>query len=202
MSTFHAAPVEVLALLAETMRIHHQDLTNLGVTVAVVMAEADVDENGDPKGDAIVVRKKAAWGKIKITPPELRVLGVADAQMMLDGDRWVLLSREEQMAVIDHELTHLEPTGDIDDGGRPKLKLREHDIEVGWFEDVAERHGEHSQERQQARQLASSSVFKDIVIDNSAQVELALTPKIGKALRALQKAAAEAGIDLVAAKKG
>lgn len=195
-SIYVAATTEVLALVEETKRIHHTRLCEAGVTVSVVMAEAAVDDNGDPKGNAIEVRGQACWGKIKITPPELRVLGVADAQMMLDGDRWVLLSREEQMAIIDHELAHLELTGEADDGGRPKLKMRHHDIEIGWFEDVEQRHGDSSQERQQARQLiATSTIFKGIA-PSEALPEVALTPKVGKAMRALQRALDEAGADV------
>lgn len=42
-------------------------------------------------------------------------------------------------------------TGDNDDLGRPKLKMRKHDVEIGWFKIIAERHGAHSIERQQAK---------------------------------------------------
>ena len=44
-----------------------------------------------------------------------------------------------------------------DDLGRPILQLRMHDFEVGWFKEIAARHGEASQERQQAHAVMQDS---------------------------------------------
>lgn len=57
--------------------------------------------------------------------------------------------------MLDHELFHIQikMKGQIiqtDDLGRPKIKMRPHDMEVGWFKAVAERNGKYSQERIQA----------------------------------------------------
>jgi hypothetical protein len=41
----------------------------------------------------------------------------------------------------------------MDDLGRPKLRMRKHDINFGWFNQVAKRHGSASQERIQARMI-------------------------------------------------
>jgi hypothetical protein len=40
-----------------------------------------------------------------------------------------------------------------DDIGRPKIVMRKHDFEFGWFTAVAARHGAHSMERQQAQEI-------------------------------------------------
>ncbi len=37
--------------------------------------------------------------------------------------------------------------------------MRPHDFEVGWFEEVAERHGEHSAEALQAATLVGSQFY-------------------------------------------
>lgn len=139
-----------MMLLEETKQLHHPRLVLAEVNVAAVMVEAKVDENGDPAGPALKHHGHPCLAKIRIVPPKERVQGLADAEITLDGDRWPLLSRDEQVAVLDHELTHLELVGEADDGGRPKLRMRLHDYEAGWFVEVAERHREASQERQQA----------------------------------------------------
>lgn len=151
MPIFTAAKADVLAIVAEATRMYHPRLNEAGVTVGVVMAEAKVDENGDPQGPALVVRGHAVLAKVRVVPAKERVQGLMDAEIVLDGDRWPLLSREERLAVLDHELAHLQLAAEVDDAGRPKLRLRHHDYEFGWFVEVAERHGAASQEVQQAR---------------------------------------------------
>ena len=79
----------------------------------------------------------------------------------------------------DHELMHLDPVVEgtttetvpseedpnlfrkvertffkTDDAGRPRLKIRLHDWQLGGFAAVAERHGEHAPEVVEARKLA------------------------------------------------
>lgn len=82
-----------------------------------------------------------------------RELAVAEAHgtITVDEYRWSQLTERERRAVIDHELTHFEI---VEEG----LKIRQHDFEVGWFHAVAQRHGESSQERIQARRLLASDV--------------------------------------------
>jgi hypothetical protein len=64
----------------------------------------------------------------------------------VDAYRWPELDELTQVAVLDHELTHLELVTDdegtvkYDDYGRPKLRMRLHDICHGWFSEVAKRH--------------------------------------------------------------
>jgi hypothetical protein len=86
------------------------------------------------------------------------VAGLADAEITLDADRWKELGRGKRIGLIDHELTHIELVYDddglaLDDNERPKLKLRKHDYEFGWFNEVVERHGNDSLEREQAARL-------------------------------------------------
>jgi len=83
--------------------------------------------------------------------------GIADAVITLDEAAWRQASEAERMALIDHELVHLTIAKDkdglakSDDLGRPKLKMRLHDVQVGWFLDVARRHGNAAPEVQAIR---------------------------------------------------
>lgn len=96
----------------------------------------------------------------RITPTRSRALGVPDVIIEIDRSNWLTLSPRQRDALIDHELCHIErvlhkrtgiPATDTVD--RPKLKIRRHDHEYGWFDEVAQRHGEYSPEVRQARQL-------------------------------------------------
>jgi hypothetical protein len=72
--------------------------------------------------------------------------------------------------VIDHELRHLmlaknKKTGQIqlDDEGRPKLRIRPHDFEFGWFARTAELYGEESYEVSQAREIVAAQFVQDFL---------------------------------------
>jgi hypothetical protein len=79
------------------------------------------------------------------------------------GDRWNHWDEDQQNALIDHEVTHISLVINrkgiltLDDLGRPKLKMRKHDFEVGWFHSIAERYGAASFEVQQARVLQAEA---------------------------------------------
>ena len=89
------------------------------------------------------------------------VLGRGDAEIALDYYWWTqAASEEQQRALLDHELHHIavvmmkhSDTAQREEDGRPKLRLRKHDFEWGWFNVIAHRHGEHSQERIQAKEI-------------------------------------------------
>jgi hypothetical protein len=128
------------------MRAHRKDLHDAGLRLAVLMASAPRDQNDEPKGPAIKVRGHAAHATIKITSLKDRVAGMADAVLILDEDEWDTFAEPRRHAIIDHELTHLHlvllgpGVPDTDDCGRPRLKMRRHDWEVGGFTEVCERH--------------------------------------------------------------
>jgi hypothetical protein len=134
----------------------HPPLVEIGLTFSVLMAEAKRDAEGNLTGPAIKHHGYPALAKVRIVSERDRAHGMADVALLLDGDRWPLLSQGERIALLDHELTHIELVIDdegkpkADDLGRPKLRIRLHDFEAGWFHEVAERHGKQSQEVQQA----------------------------------------------------
>lgn len=133
------------------------------VSVETFLVYGPRNNDNDQTGPAIQVRGKEAYACIRITKLEERVAGRCDAVMWIDGDRWKEWPEKTLLAIIDHELTHLEisedtKTGEIqfDDSGRVKLRMRQHDFEVGWFDEVAERHATDSIEVLQATALANS----------------------------------------------
>lgn len=106
----------------------------------------------------------AAQAVCRITPVRDRALGVADAVIIIDRSNWLTLTQKQRDALIDHELNHLERVVDEDTEApqtdavdRPKLRIRKHDHQFGWFDIVAERHGDDSPEVRQARQLIAAT---------------------------------------------
>lgn len=133
-------------------------LNELGVKIDFVFARGDRDDvSGELLNDALKKNGVKALGITRKIGLKDRALGRGDAEIAIDGDWWDDASEEEQRALLDHELTHLVPTGDCDDLRRPIIKLRPHDHEFGWFREVAARHGAHSQERIQARKMMELS---------------------------------------------
>lgn len=166
MPTYHRADAEVLSLVADVMRRFHGGLAAAGVMIDVLMAHPTEDDNGDTVGHAITVHGYPAAACVKVLAYKDRVKTGCDAELMLDDLQWDTSTWDEQVAVVDHELTHLELIVDArgnvrrDDAERPRLRMRKHDRHFGWFDLVAHRHGEHSLEVRQAREMVQSDQFK------------------------------------------
>lgn len=147
---------EVFGLMAEIIAEHYPDLEELEVEVGVMFAF-------NPKGPAVKLHGRACAAVIKINSLKARAEGLPDATITIDGHLWgrgdEKLPRRRRIALLDHELHHLvvvhDKNGDpvADDLGRPKLKMKPHDFEVGWFRVIAERHGRDSFEVEQAAKL-------------------------------------------------
>jgi len=161
MPTYQRAPqnVEDLALAILEEFEDHAPILKAGVKVDFIFAFADLDEKtGEPINNAITARGFRALGQCRKISLKDRSVGRGDAEIVLDADHWKESGDAERKALLDHELTHIEVKEDerghlVDDLGRPVLKMRKHDLEVGWFHNVAQRHGLHSCERIQAKQI-------------------------------------------------
>ncbi len=161
MATYTKADPPIQKRAAELLKSYHPDLAEAGVTVTVLMAHAPRNADGEPQGPAIKAPGGyPAAGKAKIVSQKDRVAGMADATVLLDGDRWDEFPERSQDALIDHELTHFELRRDdkgnvkLDDCCRPKLKYRTHDFELGGFGDICARWGDDALDVQAARQIA------------------------------------------------
>lgn len=109
--------------------------------------------------------KHRGWpclGIIKVVSERDRAAGEPDVLLMLDGERWPRLTPRRREALIAHELEHLEfpkYLRDADDDGndrfipmqdglgRPRVKCRPHDFELGGFESIVERYGDDAPEK-------------------------------------------------------
>ena len=155
------------AVVNRMMEKYHGGLRDAGVTVGVLLAFATTDRNGDPVGDALLLHGVPCAAIVRIVPYKLRVQELPDAEIVIDERRWEEMSPEERDALIDHELQHLElqvsrrrkDKGQVlrDDCGRPKLKMRKHDFELGGFHVTVQHHGVHSIEYQAVDKLAIAS---------------------------------------------
>ena len=158
-SKYTEAPLEVHQTLKEIIEEHYKEINAVGVTFDIILAFGARNEVDELVGPAIKVHGVQANGMAKIVDLKNRVMGRRDGEILLDGDVWDDLKAGQQKALLDHELYHFDIARNIkgevirDTAGRPKLKMRQHDREFGWFDIIAARYGEDSGEVQQARQL-------------------------------------------------
>lgn len=142
--TYQLADGPVNKLVETIIARREPDLKEAGVTVQVLFAYGD--------GDAppIKVGGYACAAKIKINSRAQRVAGLPDATITVDGDQWKDWTERRQEAVLAHQLHHLLVVrfddGMIkeDDAGRPKLKMRLHDHQIGVFECIMNDYREDS----------------------------------------------------------
>lgn len=152
---------EFIEQLLETDK-DHEDLRLAGVTIAVLFREGDKPmQHGG----------WTALAYVKKTSAKERVQGVRDAVIVIDHEPWMELEDKQKLTLLDHELYHLIPiveavhiegegpderevkTFEYDTAGRPKLRMRKHDVQVGWFARMAEKHGTDSMERIGANEI-------------------------------------------------
>lgn len=160
MPTFKPCGHDVSEIVDRMKEKYHGELQAHGVTIDCMFAYADFDKDGLKKGPPLKHAGFAALATIRIVNLRDRTAGMGDAQMLIDADAWEKLNDEEKDALIDHELEHLvlarnKRTGEVitDDLSRPKLRMRRHDVQFGWFTSVARRHGKASQEVKQATEF-------------------------------------------------
>lgn len=152
---FAKAPSGTAERIAHVMKCFHPELFAAGVTIDLLSVADD-----DPECEsALKVRGIPAYACVKINDVKARTLGQGDATIQIDEAKWLTLPDATKDSICDHELQHLEVVRDkkgrpkLDCAGRPKLKMRMHEIEFGWFACVAARHGSASIECKQAANL-------------------------------------------------
>lgn len=164
---YDVAGKEVRQLMDDVIAKYQHCLAYAEVKIDVLMA-IDRSDFGDPTGQpALKLGGYPCAAIIKINPLKQRVLGLGDALITIDEYIWNDLTDEERMALLDHELEHLEVKrvgggvlwydpfakmvlgiASTDDAGRPRLSSRLHDWELGGFKTIARRWGENALEVQ------------------------------------------------------
>lgn len=152
MKTYSKASDDVLTHIANMQSLNHPKLKD--VTVDALFA---FDE--EHSGPVLRHQGYGAAAVVRITPLRDRALGTADAVITVDRATWLDLTAPQRNALIDHELQHLyweldgEGHAKSDGLGRPKLSMRRHDLQIGFFTEILERHGDASFEARMARQM-------------------------------------------------
>jgi hypothetical protein len=149
------ADEEIQKKLTLAMDQWHHDLAKANVRIGIIMAANPKD------GPAVSHGGYPALATIKIVPLKDRITKGYDAEMLIDATFWKTTTDETRMALLDHELSHLElkkpkerkpekkkhhdeepvdPEDDdtiagqsflVDDIGRPILKTKKGDWNVG-----------------------------------------------------------------------
>jgi hypothetical protein len=160
MPTFKKCPATVGILAGEVIEKweSHEPIKAAGVKIDYVFAFAAKDNEGNYTETPIKSRGFKVLGQVRTIKPKDRAQGRGDAEILLDGDHWGNIEDLERMAILDHELYHLEVVEKdgkprLDFLKRPVLRLKHHDHEFGWFAEVAKRNGKHSVEQKVAKSL-------------------------------------------------
>ena len=150
----------------ELIKKYHSDLRDKGKPVAIeyVFAELEPDSNGDrPSGYAVKLHGRGCYAVAKIIGAKDRALGGKDARITIDKSQWEKMPMPKRRALIDHELNHFIVKRDgggtaiLDAYERPRLRIRPHDHEFGWFMVIAQRHSTNSIEVEQAQRMADDA---------------------------------------------
>lgn len=114
----------------------------------------------DKEGDApLKLHGYPCAAVVSVVPHKQRADKRADAEILIDQVWWDKANDRQRTALLDHEITHLEIHIDDhgfvkqDDQGRPKLRIRLHDWQLGGFRCIAERYGSDAPEVEMARQF-------------------------------------------------
>lgn len=168
MPVYEKVTSDVQSLIERTLKKFHKDLVDQDVSVGALFAHAKVNKKGLKVGPALRFHGYVAFATIRVTSLKERVQGLPDAEMLIDGDRWPDLSKEQHAALIDHELEHLElkrdKVGDVklDDLARPLLGCRLHDFQLGGFESIIRRHQDDALELSYVKLMLSRPVFQQL----------------------------------------
>lgn len=152
MKTYDIAHAEVAQRARRLIAEHYSDLANAEVTIDFLFANNDT-------GHAVSHHGYPALAVVRIISLKDRTAGRKDAEITIDQKAWEAMSPAQRDALLDHELNHLIVARDQDnafardDLHRPKLKMRKHDYDFGWFTEIARRHGENSPEVFQAKMI-------------------------------------------------
>lgn len=160
MSKFYdLAPDEVRTRVDALLAKHYPQFKTIGLRIDLLIAKFDDDNDGE---SAVMLHGYPCKAVVRITSAKERAAGRGDAEITIDEKIYEEMTEEERDALLDHELYHLQlKTKDgmplSDAHNRPVLKMRLHDHQFGWFDEIARRHGGHSSEVQQANAFRAKS---------------------------------------------
>jgi hypothetical protein len=120
---------EVLRKLVLAMDQWHHDLSKANVRIGVIMAANPKD------GPAVSHGGYPALATIKIVPLKDRITKGYDAEMLIDASFWKTTTEETRMALLDHELSHLELKKPKEKKPTKKQNVRDEESDADNLED-------------------------------------------------------------------
>jgi hypothetical protein len=176
-TTFERDKGRLQLIVDALLEKYHGELLAAGVRFDLLLAYSKKDQNGEPIGPALKANGYAAAATVRILSLKDRAKGLGDAEIVADGDRIDEWSEENLEAILDHEIEHLELSLDgqgslkRDDLGRPRLRMRLHDRQFGWFDSIARRHGANSLEVTQASRFVVVGELRQLYLPGLAEIE-------------------------------
>lgn len=157
---------EAQELLSEAMTEFHSSLSDGDVEIGLLAARRAKKKSGEwVPGPVLALRGFACCATVQITKLKDRAMGMPDAVITLNWEWWGRALKSARLAVMDHELQHLELAVDHEGGtkldslNRPVLVMRKHDWEFGGFMEIVARHGISAVEALAVKGVATSPVF-------------------------------------------
>ena len=181
MPRYEKAKRDVISMVQDVMDQFHGDLTEAKVTINVLMAHGEWDDTGEFYKAPIKRHGVRCAAQVKINSLAQRAEGMADATITIDGDSWEDMEDQTRVALVDHELEHLEVQYDpeamtrtpkSDDQGRPKLKMRRHDFEVWGFDKIIARHGMAALEAKAVEALKHRQFQQELPFGDDARADV------------------------------
>jgi len=169
-TTYQPCTPDVESMVQGLIKQYYPDLEAADVSLCLLFAV-----NGE--SPALMQNGYPALAMVRLNNLRDRIAGLKDATILIDQSNWVEWSDEERLAVLDHELYHLEVKrtkyGQIehDDANRPKLKLRKHDFQIGGFHGVVRRHGATAFEAQAVARLVTSWRQNEFAWSDEAEMQ-------------------------------
>jgi len=157
--TYNKPDSKALELLKVAIKNWHPDLVEAEAKVALVMVGPAVNDAGDVTTPAITMQGVAVAARVGLVSPKRRVYMEYDVEIEIDETVWTDFDEDKRLALLDHELEHVQVRRDRnsaiarDDDLRPKLRLGADDYMLTGFVAVAKRHGRNAIEVMSLRSL-------------------------------------------------
>lgn len=147
-------PDETTDRVAHLVQLFHPALKEAGVRFDLISVSSDRE------GPTLSLHGYPCAAVVRATGIKERTKGAGDVEIVFDEAQYLEMTEAEKDAICDHEIEHCELKIDkktnkpkMDCRGRPKIGMRKHTVQFGWFMSIAERHGAASMECKQAATL-------------------------------------------------
>jgi hypothetical protein len=152
MKSYSKCPKHVTDIVESLIEKFHPQLAHVKLAIDLLFVVSDA-------AYPVMAGGYPAYAVVRSVSVKDRVKGCGDAEIVIDKEKYEEMDDKERAALLDHELYHIEPKRDKfggferDGHGRPRINMKKHDHNFGWFAEIARRHGMNSIEVKQAMVL-------------------------------------------------